>query len=182
MSTPFSNTLQFADPSEITFTCSSNELRFYVKGDFLGAINSDYAVTVYVTVVNGIKSITMTQISNSVYLAGNTNDPLIDTVYYKFNDRTHPPFVADCSSAPNCFKLYGWDDEEQGQVCVGCNSFTNYFNISGNLMFKARIEQVVINNQNKIRLVARYTGNIYLNVAPSAADCYNCPYCYVCNM
>ena len=178
----FSNTLTFTDPSEITFTCSSNELRVFVKGTLLGSINADYPVTMYVTVNNGVNSLTITQISNSVYTQANTNNPMVDTVYYDFNNRNHPPCVVGCTTSPTTYKMYGWDDDVNGQVCIGSNSFTSYFNISTNCTFKAKIEQVMVNNQPKMRLVARYSGNVYLNVNAGIADCFNSPYCYACNI
>ena len=107
---------------------------------------------------------------------------MLDTVYYQFNNRNHAPCMLGCSTSPTTYKIYGWDDEFTGQACVGCPSFTSYFNISGNCMFKAKIEQVMVNNQPKMRLVARYSGSVYLNVNAGIADCFNSPYCYACNV
>jgi hypothetical protein len=182
MPPPFTNTLQFTQTADITFNSTGNELKVFVKGILLGAINASYPVTMYVTVSNGIKSLTMTQISNTVYTQGNTNNPNTDTVYYNFNNRDRLPTVRGCTSSNTTFKMIGWDDTAMGQVCVGVNGYTNVFNISTNCAFKAKIEQVQINNQPQLCMVVRYSGNVFLNVNQSIADCFNTPYCYYCDL
>lgn len=178
---PFSNTLSFNNSSDIVFQPAGNELRVYVKGALLGAINAAYPVTMYTTVSNGVKSITMTQITNSVYCSGNTNNPNFDTVYYNFNQSGHLPSVSCCGSNNALYKTIGWDNDGTSQTCVGTTGYTNVFDISANLSFKTKIEQVIINNQPQLRMVVRYSGGVYQCVNASVAICYATPYCYYCD-
>jgi len=178
---PIQNTLPFTNVSEITFDATATELKIKVNGSLLGSICSSYAATVFITNTAGSKTITFKQISNNEYSAGNTNNMLVDTVYYNFNSKKCDTKIGICSASVDTFKIIGWDTEDTGQICSG-NGHTHFFNISSESQLKAKVEQVVINSQTVTRMVARYLGNIYQSETLSTAPCYTGLYCYVCTI
>ncbi len=178
---PILNTLPFTNVSEITFDTTATELKIKVNGTLLGSICSSYPATVFITNTNGNKTITFKQISNNEYIAGNTNNPLVDTVFYNFNSKKCNTQIGLCSSSASTFKIIGWDMEDTGHICTG-SGHTNYFNISSESQLKAKVEQVVINGQTVTRMVARYSGNIYQAETVATAPCYSGLYCYVCSI
>lgn len=176
---PYQNTLPFQQLSEITFECSATEIKIKVNQTLLGTLNTTQAASVFITTQNANKAITFKQISNNEYCQGNTNNPNTDTVYC--NQNLVKFEIVGCSSSPATFKMIGWDVENTGQICTG-NGHTNFFNISQDSMFKAKIETVTVNGAQVLRLVVKYASNIYQAETLATAPCYSGLYCYTCNI
>jgi len=177
-------TLPFNSPSEITFTPSSTDLKVFVNGTQLGVISTQSAVTMFVSVSNGQKYLTIKPITDSIYNSGNSNQLGIDTLYYNQAHVNTNAHVEGCSTSGTTFKFagIGWEDETCGQTCSGGGkTFTNFFDISAENVLKAKMESVTYNGQNYTWMVARYSQNIMVKQPASSAPCYTGPYCYACN-
>lgn len=174
----FSNSLPFNSISEITFSCEANAVKIYVGTELLGAVNPSFPVTVYITVSGGNKGITMKQISDADYLAGNTNDYEKDTIAFNYLSGKTNLHIGECPGSGGCtYKTIGWNEDSVGQVSV---NNTAYFNITVNGNFKAKIEAASIRGTIQQRMVVRYSGNINEEQTSSAALCCTSLFCYVC--
>lgn len=176
------NTLPFNNVSEIALEPSGQDLKILVNGQQLGALNASFPATLFISQNGSVKTITFKQISQGAYTQGNTNTPGVDTIY--FNPITGGAKIEMCGGSSTCFKMVGigWDDDDYGQGCTGgTKGFTNFFAISTEGQFKAKIEQVTINGSPAIRLVVRYAGNVMCKQTPATALCCGDSYCYYCN-
>ncbi len=179
---PYDKTLTFNALSDITFDPSADDIKIKVGGTLLGAINKNFPVTIFITESGSTKSITLKQIDPSVFTTGNTNDLVKDTIAYNYTDLRNDLHIDVCSGSSNKYKIIGWEEDQIGQTCTGSSGCSNYFEISAELNFKAKIEQVTYPNAViKWKMVVRYSGDVKTNVSPSSALCYAGLYCYACN-
>lgn len=177
---PYDKTLQFNALTDILFSPSADDIKITVSGTPLGAINKNYPVTIFISENSGNKYITLKEIiPNSDYTAGNNNDHTKDTVGYNYADIRHNLRIEMCAGTPNRYKIVGWEEDQIGQTCTGSAGSISDFEITSELNFKAKIEEVAYpNNILKWRMVVRYTSNIKTKVAAASALCYSDLYCY----
>ncbi len=179
---PYDKTLTFNALSDITFDPSADDIKIKVSGTLLGAINKNFPVTVFITESGSTKSITLKQIDASVYTAGNTSDHEKDTIAYNYADIRNDLHIDICTGTSNKYKIIGWEEDQIGQTCTGSGGCNNYFDITSELGFKAKIEQVTYpNGIIKWRMVVRYSGNIKVKEPAASALCYAGIYCYSCS-
>jgi len=174
------NSLQFNNVSDITFQVSSSAISIYVSGNLLGTINQTYPVTVYITNVNGVKTIWIKEITDAEYNQGNTSDTNADTMVLNYNTRGVNLHVEVCGSNNSRYKFIGWDDETVGETCTGSGGYYEYYDISSNMNFKTKIEQIMISGSMQMRMVTRYATNVNNRYSGSNPVCVNGLYCYMC--
>ncbi len=173
------NTLNFSTVTDIKFQSNGTELKIFVSNTLLGSINQSTPVTLFITETGSTKSITIKTITQAEYVSGNTNDPDLDTVPFSFAAAAANLHVDVCTGTPGLYKTIGIEVDNIGSVCVGTGS-VQFFNISAEKVFKAKIETVVVNGANQLRMVVRYAGNIMSQQTSATALCYNGPFCLVC--
>lgn len=170
----YSNSLPFSQESDISFLCSSTEVKVYVGTTLLGSINQSYPVTVYISVSGSTKTIHLDEISNNDYLYNNTSNK---TVTFNQENSSSNLHIAKCSTS-NKFDLIGVDDEVMGIRCTS-GSAELYFDISSVNRFKAKIEQTSYNNQTVNRMFVRYAHHV-IDECGTDPLCSQGIFCYSC--
>lgn len=171
----YSKSLSFSSATDISFSCGSQHVEIFVNTTSLGKINSNFPVTIYITVdENGSKSITMEEISPSEYISNNSN---ARTIVFNQEYENNDLHVTKCSSS-NKYSLVGTDDDDMGGICVSGKSEL-HFNISTYLYFKTKMEIEYQSNQAVFRMFVRYSQDVK-EACGSNPECNMELFCYTC--
>lgn len=170
----YSNTLSFVNESEITIECNDDNIKIFVNTTFLGKINSNFPVTIYVSVLTAGKTITLEEITSNDYLYHNNTNR---TVIFNQENTSNRLHFSKCATA-NKFKMIGVEDENMGISCASGEA-EEYFDVSGPLSFKSKMEIVYVNNQAVHRMFVRYSQNIGSQCGTDP-ECSTALFCYTC--
>ncbi|MBK6730800.1 MAG: hypothetical protein IPG60_07495 [Bacteroidetes bacterium] len=170
---PYQNSLAFNSVNEIKFSVVNTQIEIRVNTILLGAINSSYPVSLYITKnPDGQNFITFIEISVQEYTSGN-NYEHNRTIHFNHLANVAKLKIKKCSNQEN-YKIIGWEDEELGGLCM--HGIIKYFDISIIHHFKAQIEPV----NNNLVVVVKYDHDV-LQLSGPEPVCSQILFSYSCS-